>query len=45
MATIRTVTARAVHAGIPPDEAALAFAEARSAPGKSWIDLTHWRTP
>ncbi len=33
---------RAVHAGIEPARAAEAFAEARSVPGKSWIDLTRW---
>lgn len=33
---------RAVHEGIEPARAAEAFAEARSAPGKSWIDLTRW---
>ena len=33
---------RAVHAGTPPDQAAQAFAEARTATGKSWIDLTQW---
>lgn len=32
----------AVHAGIRPSRAAAAFAEARSTPGKSWIDLTEW---
>ena len=32
----------AVHAGIAPADAAQAFAEARSVPGKSWIDLTRW---
>ena len=33
---------QAVHAGVEPDDAATAFSEARSVPGKSWIDLTSW---
>ena len=33
---------RAVHTGLKPDDAATAFSEARSVPGKSWIDLTGW---
>jgi threonine dehydrogenase-like Zn-dependent dehydrogenase len=33
---------RAMHDGIRPDDAASAFAEARSVPGKSWVDLTRW---
>ena len=33
---------QAVHAGVKPDDAATAFSEARSVPGKSWIDLTSW---
>ena len=33
---------RAVHCGIGPAHAAAAFAEARTVPGKSWIDLTRW---
>ncbi|QFG20841.1 zinc-binding dehydrogenase [Actinomadura sp. WMMB 499] len=28
--------------GVPPGEAGRAFAEARAAPGKSWIDLSDW---
>ncbi|TDC78599.1 alcohol dehydrogenase catalytic domain-containing protein [Actinomadura sp. 7K507] len=28
--------------GVPPREAERAFAEARTAPGKSWIDLSGW---
>lgn len=32
----------ATHAGVPPGEAAEAFATARGVPGKSWIDLTQW---
>ncbi|RAY12732.1 L-iditol 2-dehydrogenase [Actinomadura craniellae] len=28
--------------GVPPEEAERAFAEARTAPGKSWIDLSTW---
>ena len=33
---------RAVQTGFHPQDAASAFAEARSAAGKSWIDLTGW---
>ncbi|TDE17816.1 alcohol dehydrogenase catalytic domain-containing protein [Actinomadura sp. 6K520] len=28
--------------GVPPDQAERAFAEARTAPGKTWIDLSGW---
>ncbi|GGV22604.1 putative zinc-type alcohol dehydrogenase-like protein [Actinomadura cremea] len=28
--------------GVPPEQAERAFAEARAAPGKSWIDLSAW---
>ncbi|OLT14182.1 L-iditol 2-dehydrogenase [Actinomadura sp. CNU-125] len=28
--------------GVPPDRAERAFADARTAPGKSWIDLSAW---
>ncbi|WP_026402842.1 zinc-dependent alcohol dehydrogenase [Actinomadura rifamycini] len=28
--------------GVPPEQAERAFAEARTAPGKSWIDLSGW---
>ena len=36
---------RAVNTGIGPEDAASAFAEARSTAGKSWIDLSSWRSP
>jgi threonine dehydrogenase-like Zn-dependent dehydrogenase len=35
---------RAVHSGVLPENAASAFAEARSTAGKSWIDLTGWQS-
>jgi alcohol dehydrogenase/L-iditol 2-dehydrogenase len=35
---------RAVQQGLRPENAATAFGEARSAPGKSWIDLAGWAT-
>ncbi|AXK32486.1 L-iditol 2-dehydrogenase [Streptomyces armeniacus] len=34
---------RVLHAETPPERAADAFAQARTAPGKSWINLTSWR--
>ena len=36
---------RAVQRGFRPENAASAFGEARSAAGKSWIDLTGWQHP
>jgi threonine dehydrogenase-like Zn-dependent dehydrogenase len=33
---------RTLNPGVAPEAAAEAFAEARSAPGKSWIDLSGW---
>ena len=33
---------RTLNPGITPEAAAEAFAEARTAPGKSWIDLSSW---
>ncbi|MEU3269348.1 alcohol dehydrogenase catalytic domain-containing protein [Saccharomonospora sp. NPDC006951] len=35
--------ARVLQRGVLPDDAADAFAQARSVPGKSWIDLTGWQ--
>ncbi|PRX50394.1 alcohol dehydrogenase/L-iditol 2-dehydrogenase [Prauserella shujinwangii] len=35
--------AQVLHAGAAPAAAADAFARARSAPGKSWIDLSGWQ--
>lgn len=32
----------AVQEGFTPERAAEAFADARTVPGKSWIDLTGW---
>jgi alcohol dehydrogenase/L-iditol 2-dehydrogenase len=35
---------RAVHKGVLPENAASAFAEARTTAGKSWIDLRRWHS-
>jgi alcohol dehydrogenase/L-iditol 2-dehydrogenase len=36
---------RTLNPGVAPEAAAEAFAEARTAPGKSWIDLSSWAAP
>lgn len=36
------VPERVVHDGFPPEEAATAFAQARTVPGKAWLDLAGW---